>query len=156
LRYEQRGGGIRGIKLLKGGSSTRWEVANFTARIVRDIILDDGEDQERKFGVEVQVGGKTLSLVLSVTEFRRMNWVLYKIGPEAVVYPGQQQHARAAIQSLSGPIQQERVFSHLGWREFGNQWVYLHAGGAIGAAGGVSGVEVRLPAALRSFQLQPA
>ena len=63
-----------------------------------------------------------------------MNWVLHRLGPQAIVYPGQHQHARAAIQWFSGPIRQERIFTHLGWRKQGAQYVYLHAGGALGAA----------------------
>lgn len=60
-----------------------------------------------------------------------MAWVLNKLGPSALIYPGQQQHARAAIQWLSGQIHQERVFTHLGWRKQGADWVYLHSGGAL-------------------------
>ena len=42
---------------------------------------------------------------------------------------------RAAIQVLSGAIRQERMFAHLGWRQHGPNWVYLHATGAMGADG---------------------
>jgi hypothetical protein len=156
IRYEQRGMGITGIKSLKSGRSKSWDVTNFGARIVRDLILDDGVDHGRKFEVEVTLNEKTLTAVLSTAEFVRMSWVLNKLGPEAIVYPGQQQHARAAIQSLSGAVRQERVFSHLGWRKCGAQWVYLHAGGAVGPEGYVGGLNVTLPAALQSYRFLPA
>ena len=83
-----------------------------------------------------------------------MAWVVSKLGPQAIIYPGQQQHARAAIQSLSGPIRQERIFTHLGWSKEGSQWLYLHSGGALGSGGQFSTVQVRLPAALRAYQIE--
>ena len=83
-----------------------------------------------------------------------MGWVLNKLGPQAIIYPGQQQHARAAFQWLSGEIRQEQVFAHLGWRRHGSHWVYLHAGGALGADGSQAGVQVQLPVALQSYQLR--
>ncbi len=83
-----------------------------------------------------------------------MVWVLNKLGPQAIIYPGQQQHARAAIQWLSGEIPQEHIFTHLGWRNHGSQWVYLHAGGAVAAVGLLSGVQVQVPAALQPYQVQ--
>jgi hypothetical protein len=75
------------------------------------------------------------------------------LGPRAIIYPGQDQHARAAIQSLSGAILQERIFTHLGWRKEGSQWLYLHAAGALGSGGQIPTVQMRLPAALRAFQM---
>jgi hypothetical protein len=47
------------------------------------------------------------------------------------------------------------VYAHLGWREVAGQWVYLHAGGAIGATGLQADVEVRVAEALRRFRLPP-
>lgn len=155
VRYEQSGKGIDATKLLKSGRLKSWKIANFSARIIRDLVLDDGEHWGRKFGVEAEVNGKTIAFDLSVAEFTRMNWVLHRLGPEAIVYPGQQQHARAAIQALSCQIKQELVYSHLGWKKCGTQWIYLHAGGALGADGSVPGIEVKLPFPLRFFQFQP-
>ena len=109
LPYEQTGAGIiRRLALANG----RWKmipVTNFTARIVRHIIMDDGEEERREFGVEAEVAGQKLAFSISAAEFGRMGWVLQKLGPEAIVYPGQQQHARAAIQELSGPIRRECI-----------------------------------------------
>jgi hypothetical protein len=130
-------------------------VANFTARIVSDIVVDDGSGVERReFEVEAEVGGRLLSFTLPAAEFGRMGWVLDKLGPQAIVYPGQQQHARAAIQSLSASIRQQRIFAHLGWRQQNSHWVYLHAGGALGCRGPCSGLEVQPPAALQPYQLR--
>jgi hypothetical protein len=123
---------------MEPSASGAWKtrtVANFRARIVRDLLLDDGREQKRHFGLEAQLGGRRVAFVLSAAEFYRMAWVLHKLGPQAIIYPGQQQHARAAIQWLSGKIPQEHIFAHLGWRKHGEHWVYLHSGGALGVGG---------------------
>jgi hypothetical protein len=84
-----------------------------------------------------------------------MGWVLNQLGPQAIIYPGQQQHARAAIQCLSGAIRQERIFAHLGWRKHGGLWMYLHASGAIGAERTRCDFQMQLPAALQHYQVRP-
>src|SRR5450631_2661498 len=116
LRYEQRGAGLVRVERAATGRFKSTAVANFHARIVRDIVVDDGETERRDFGIEAELGGQTSSFTLSAAEFSRMGWVLNRLGPQAIIYPGQQQHARAAIQWLSGTIRQERIFAHLGWR----------------------------------------
>src|SRR5215467_1743222 len=153
-RYEQRGAGIVRRETCASG---RWRiipVANFNARIVRDILLDDGEQERREFCVEAELGERKLAFAVSAAEFGRMGWVLQKLGPEAIVFPGQQQHARAAIQLLSGPIRQERIFTHLGWRKHDVQWLYLFAAGAMAADGPLSDVQVQLPTPLQHYQLR--
>jgi hypothetical protein len=130
-------------------------LANFTARIVGDILRDDGEQERREFGMGADIRGCKVAFPISAVEFGRMNWVLRRLGPQAIVYPGQQQHARAAIQWFSGPIRQERIFTHLGWRKQGTEYMYLHAGGALGADGPLSGVEVQLPSTLQLYQMRP-
>jgi hypothetical protein len=45
------------------------------------------------------------------------------------------------------------IYGHLGWRKIGDHWVYLHAGGAIGADGLVNGIEVLPPEALARYVL---
>src|ERR1700685_4188983 len=147
----------------RGTEMIRWEqldngrrkiiaVANFTARIVRDRVLDDEAGPRREFAMEAGLGGQRLAFSVSAAEFGRMGWVLNKLGPQAIVYPGQQQHARAAIQWLSGTIAREHVFTHLGWRRHGLNWIYLQAGGALGAEGLRCDVQVQLPAALEHYR----
>jgi hypothetical protein len=85
-----------------------------------------------------------------------MRWVTEHLGAHAVVYAGQgtADHARTAIQLLSGAPISRTVYMHSGWRKLGNAWVYLHGGGAIGVAGAVDGVEVSLPPELAPFKLE--
>lgn len=153
LRYEQRGETMVRLERLENGCSRVRAVTNFAARIVRDIVLDDGETEKRNFGLEAEIDGRRIAFSIPATEFGQMRWVLAKLGPQAIIYPGQQAHARAAVQYLSGQVQQERVFTHLGWKKDGANWIYLHAAGALGADGPVGGFKVQLPA-MHNFQLR--
>jgi hypothetical protein len=155
-RYQRSDAGMLHIERLQKGCSKVTTVSNFYARIIGDLIVDDGEEERREFRLEAELAGQTLVFAVSAAEFGRMGWVLKKLGPQAIIYPGQQQHARAAIQWLSGKIQQERIFAHLGWRKPGPHWVYLHAGGALGADGPLAGVQVQLPEALQPYQFLPS
>src|ERR1035441_8842007 len=155
-RYEQRGAGMVRIERPEKGRAKVTALANFSARIVGDLIVDDGDQELREFRLEAEVAGQTLTFSVSAVEFSGMGWVLKRLGPQAIVYPGQQHHARAAIQWLSGQIRQERIFAHLGWCEHGPHWMYLHAGGALGVDGPLPSVQVQLPAALQSYHLLPS
>src|ERR1035441_350516 len=154
FRYQIRGTDMVRQERLADGRHRLIPVANFRACIVSDIILDDGVEQQRHCGVEAELDGQKVVFTVPAVEFGRMGWVLPRLGPRAIIYPGQTQHARAAIQELSGPIRQERIFSHLGWRKPDLDWVYLHAGGALGAAGLRSDWQVQLPAPLQDYRLQ--
>jgi hypothetical protein len=110
---------------------------------VRDIVYDDDAHQ-REFVLDVEMGAHKFTVTVLVAEFSRMEWVLKHLGPHAILYPGKRQHARAAIQSLSGSVVREQIFSTLGWRKHATDWIYVQSNGAIGAAGIVPGAEVRL------------
>jgi hypothetical protein len=116
FQYQIRGTGMVRQQRLPDGRLRLIPVANFRASIVTDIILDDGAEQRRHCGVEAELDGQKVVFTVPAAEFGRMGWVLSRLGPRAIVYPGQMQHARAAIQELSGPIRQERIFAHLGTR----------------------------------------
>src|SRR5580658_8494534 len=151
--YEYSGTHMVRRDQLADGRVRRTPVANFWARIVSDIVRDDGVRAQREFGVEVELGECLEAFTMPAAEFGRMGWVLDRLGPQAIIYPGQQQHARAAIQSLSGAIRQEQIFTHLGWSKRGQDWMYLQSGGALSASGIVTECQVRLPASLQNYQI---
>ena len=153
--YEQRDGAMLRRARLHNGRLRYTPLANFTARIVSDILRDDAEQEQREFEIEAELGGCKVAFQLSAAEFGRMNWVLHRLGPRAIIYPGQHQHARAAIQWFSDLIRKERIFTHLGWRKHGEQYMYLHAGGPLGADGSISEVQVQLPSTLQLYKMQP-
>src|SRR5260370_13499862 len=105
--YQARGADL--VRLIRCANSD-WKsvtIANFQARIIDDILVDDGTARpERYFVVRSVVGDETLTFELPASEFAAMRWVLPHLGPHAIIYPGQQQHVRAAIQHLSDRITQ--------------------------------------------------
>jgi len=132
-------------------------LSNFTARIVADVVEDDGAENRRLFEIVAQRSGRTVRVSVPAQAFALMNWPMEHLGAGALLYPGlgAKDHARAAIQLLSGDPPVQQVYAHTGWRQVGEgadgaEWAYLHAGGAIGAAGPV---QVRLPPALERFAL---
>ena len=131
-------------------------LTNFSARIVAQLVEDDGAEQRRLLEVQGAVGTRTPRFQLPASSFATMNWPTEHLGANAVVYAGMslRDHARAAIQLLSGEVPERVVYTHLGWREVDGDWVYLHGGGAIGRAGPVGdGVETRLDGALARYLL---
>ena len=126
---------------LKKGATKVIPIANFTARILRDLVLDDCP-AHRQFEIHAKLPGQEKIVVISASAFHRMNWVLDQLGPQAIVYPGQQQNTHARlIQALSGFIAlQQCAFSHLGWQKVNEDWLYLDAGG-----GGVFSPGASLP-----------
>jgi len=133
-------------------------LTNFSARIVGELVRDDGAETQRLFEIEAGLNGRTSRFSLSASKFMRMDWPAEHLGAAAVVSPGfgLRDHARAAIQELSGPdIPERQVFAHLGWREIGGVWHFLHSGGAVGPNGAAGSVEVDPPRELSAYRLPP-
>lgn len=131
-------------------------LTNFTARIISDITHDDGAETTRAFEIEARLGERSATFTVPVIQFAGMRWPTEHLGAQAVVYAGQgtADHTRVAIQLMSQSPARRTIYAHTGWRKIANDWVYLHAGGAIGAAGAVEGSEVSLPPQLSAFKLE--
>jgi hypothetical protein len=143
--YEATPNGMVWNKPTRDGVSPT-PLTNFTARIVSDVVEDDGAEERHTFEVEAEVGGRTRRFEVPAISYAPMGWVARHLGAGAFVYPGfgYEKHAAVAIQSLSGEIAEHKVFAHAGWREIDGAWAYLHAGGAIGPNGPLAGVEVAM------------
>lgn len=131
-------------------------LSNFTARIRADIRKDDGAEVQRLFEIEARLGSRCVRKAIPADRFASMIWVADLLGAQAILYPGQatKGHTRVAIQKLSQQeVAEQCVYAHLGWRKIDERWVYLHAGGAIGAEGVVGGIAVQVSDALARFQL---
>ncbi len=130
-------------------------LANFIAKIVGDIIEDDGITIRRALEIESRFRGESKRFTVPVSGFPSMNWVNEQLGPLASISAGMgaKDRFREAIQLLSDEPAVTRVYSHLGWRQMDDgKWAYLHAGGAIGADGPLD-VQVRLFGPLERFRL---
>ncbi|HEY8450486.1 MAG TPA: DUF3854 domain-containing protein, partial [Bacillota bacterium] len=130
-------------------------LGHFTARIVEEVVEDDGAERVRRFVIEGELpDGRPLPTVaVAASEFAGMGWVTREWGTRAIVTAGSsvKDALREAIQHLSGEPPVRHIYTHAGWRRIDGRWVFLHGGGAIG----VDGVETRLPERLARYSLPP-
>lgn len=136
-------------------------LTTFTCEIRASVFVDDGVATTQYLELAVTCAGLERHVEVLASRFSSMDWVAADLDSTHVILAGlsARDHARAAIQVLSPAPATKRVYAHTGWRQLRAagaaraQWAFLHAGGAIGAAGTVPGVGVRLPEALEKFVL---
>jgi len=139
--------------------TSKIQLTNFKARILSDIVHDNGQEKERIFDIEVTVAGATKQFEIPTNRFQGMSWVTEQLGPGAIVYAGSttKDHARVAIQQLSDGFETKQVFVHTGWRKMeSGDWYFLHGGGAIGTVGTVGTVkeiDINLNSEIFSYHL---
>ncbi|MDG4595870.1 MAG: hypothetical protein P9F75_09300 [Candidatus Contendobacter sp.] len=149
-RYVATPTGIKAVRWNAQGEPEETALCNFTARIVRETVEDDGLDVQRKLTLTGEQGGRPFHTPpISFEEFAALNWPAKFGGSHCIAEPGngKRDTLRAAIQTLShagGAVEQRTVYTHTGWRKVDGAWCYLHGGGAIGAAGPVPGIDVDL------------
>ena len=150
--YRETPAGLVWDKPTANGTVTT-PLTNFRARIIAQVVEDDGAEQRRLFEIEGALGTRTARCTLAAPAFSMMNWPTEHLGANAVTYAGMglRDHARVAIQLLSGEPPERMVYTHTGWREIGGEWVYLHGGGAIGPVG--ERVETHLEGVLSRYVL---
>lgn len=155
--YRATPAGIEWLKPDKQGlgNPTPMLLSNFAAKIVADVAEDDGAEVRRVFEIQSYLNERIKTFRVASDKYTSMNWVTEHMGAAAILYPGTgtKDHARAAIQLLSGDIPERVIFTHLGWRKIEDRWFYLHAGGAIGAEGAVDGIDVAITSTLAGYQL---
>jgi hypothetical protein len=134
------------------------QLANFNAEIIEDVKLDDGSGvTQRQFVVDGSLGRAALGRVeIAADEFSTMRWLAIAWGARPRITPGSFHKERVAdaIKMFSSAARRS-VYTHLGWRRIDGEWVYLHAGGGIGADGAVDSVEVKVDNALGQVRLPP-
>jgi len=152
--YEAAPHGLFWIRRTKD-ADVRTQLTNFTAEIVSDTGEDDGVETHHIFQIEARLDNQTRRFPVSARQFHAMQWPIEHLGAQAIVFPGfgLADHARAAIQFLSRNIVNQQVFTHTGWRKIDGGWAYLHAAGAIGPAGPLGGVQIRLSGTLSRYEL---
>jgi DNA primase catalytic core len=155
VRYRATRHGLVWEKPTQDGPPTDVLLTNFTATIATEIIEDDGAELQLRFALTAQLNGKMHCFEIPAAQFVGMSWVTAHLGAMAIVMPGMtlKDHARAAIQLLSPQVDHRRVYTHLGWRHIGEDWRYLHAGGAIGMHGAVEDITVAPGQALAAYHL---
>ena len=124
-------------------------LGNFAARITEEVIADDGATQHGELVIDGTLADGTALAPARVAlpRFAGLDWVLAQWGTRAVVVAGfgNRDRLREAIQRLSPDVVRRREYTHPGWRWLDDHgWCYLHAGGAVGAAGNVEDAAVNL------------
>jgi hypothetical protein len=131
-------------------------LANFAADIVEDQIFDDGAVEQRRYKIHgtLSDGTELPVIIVPATEYFGAGWVGPRWGARAIVYTGLGTSTICeAIQTVSGAVAEKHIFGHLGWRKVDDEWLYLHAGGAIGADGPVPAITVEIEGELSFFAL---
>jgi hypothetical protein len=130
-------------------------LTNFRARIIAEVIEDDGVDSARFYEIEAEVGGRPRRFTIPAREFGPMVWPAIHLGASAFLYPGAtlKDHARVAIQMLSGRPPERCIYTHTGWREIDGGWKYLHGHGSIPSHPEMAAVDIRLPGIIQGFAL---
>lgn len=126
-------------------------LANFEARIIEELIEDNGLETIYFYGIEGTCRGKKLSRInIPANSFNPMNW-LPQWGSQVIIEPGQavKDYVRHSIQVRSDDIKREVCYTHTGWRKIKDEWCYLSASGALGA----ENVSVKLSRELGRYSL---
>jgi hypothetical protein len=125
----------------------RRPLCNFQASITEEVIHDNGAEAETLFLIEgcLSDGTHLPPIEISASRFAGMGWVSGEWGARPLVHAGNsvKDHLRAAIQGIIPCDKRRTVYGHTGWRKIGEDWVFLHGGGAIGAKGNLAELEVR-------------
>ena len=137
----------------RGLQLSETQLTNYQASIKANIVLDDGVECKREFEIESELMGAKYRLTIPASEFVSMNWPIERMGACAITFPNQREYARTAIQSLSIMAEERYIHVHTGWRKVGGRWLFLHAEGAICAAGLASDAKVQLSGALGRYAL---
>lgn len=150
--YEMTDKGLLWWKPGREGAHVPTLLANFTAEIVEDVMVDDGVETSRAFKIEATLGKRVRTFTVTQTQFGFMNWPSKHLGARANVYPGHEGHTRSAIIDLSKHTVERYLYRHTGWRDIDGKQVYLHAGGGIDSKGAVK-VDTQLHSTLGRFHL---
>lgn len=150
------------IILLKPGKDDEpieKKIANFSAEIIEEEILDNGHDLLRTFVVAgIGQNGKILpKLRVPATHFSGLTWALLGWGPKLVIYQGNgnTDHVRVAIQLASKNIRTSVGYSYIGPKKLDDgSWVFLHNGGALSANGNDINVNVQMPRHLSPYRFE--
>jgi hypothetical protein len=147
----------------EGGGNINSEVliplANFSAIVVEERRVDDGAEVDHRSIIRATLPRPTGPLVRDIDvptdKFSSLAWVTTKLGHQYIVNAGTatRDHLRCCIQRFSDEIHVRDVYAHTGWRQIDGRWLYLHAGGAIGADGLDTSLSIELPEQLAHYNL---
>ncbi|MBU0494998.1 MAG: DUF927 domain-containing protein, partial [Chloroflexi bacterium] len=135
--YEDRAGELWYIDPSRPWPQNEHRVAAFSARIVAERLVDDGAECVTWFDLAGELRhGRGFEISIPAATFadpqRLETALLDAVGSAAVIEPRRGAYFKRAVQYLSPAPARREVFSHTGWRTFGERRVFLTAGGALG------------------------
>jgi hypothetical protein len=133
----------------------RVQLANFSAKIMKEIRILDGINTETTMVMEGRKGKTALPPVrISGSNWHTMAWVLQHWGSGCVIFPHSnvKEDLRAAIQ-LASKAELHIIYRYIGWNDTANGRQYLHKGGAVTKDGLDATVSVELPSELSRYTL---
>lgn len=141
-----------------GPREVRELLSRWTARIVEEVNRHEAGAIRKQFLIHaVRPDGATADAVVDAKTFGDMAWVAEQLGSGWIVEAGRaiKDHLRVAIQVLSAGdgVATADVHTSTGWIKIGDQWIYLHAGGAIGNVPAESSLRVEVQPALSRYRL---
>jgi len=150
--------GEDGIELRTGrGDNITYElIANFSARIIRQIDFVEDESLGRSFELHATLRGRAVTVHVPAADFEKLDWVKEQLGAEAwmIASPSMRREIPSIIQRESlGRIETERVYTSTGWIRHDAQDVFVHASGGLGSNGLLTDLRVELPTQLNKVQL---
>lgn len=146
-----------GIWFVAGDDKPDQILTNFTARISKNQMLDDGVETQHRYEITATVDGKQRLIQVPAGKYSEMGWVAEQLGAKAVLKAGYgyKDKVREAIQTLEiDACVDETIYTHTGWRKTERGWVYLHGDGAIGADGICCDVTTKLEGVMARYQLK--
>lgn len=146
-------GNLCGVSYKKDGFPKYTPLANFMAKATRIVCKDDGVERQMHYqmeGIIIKTQQELHPILVPAADFPGLTW-LHQWGLAPNIEPGHlaKDQVRHAIQTFSQDLQNENVYTHLGWRRIDGQWCYLHAGGCVGP----SNVKVEVDDRLRRYKL---
>lgn len=155
-RYEIVNGQVSWMRQTEAGSMPV-PLCNCECYIVGYELRDDGQNVDALFIIEgSQKGIPFPAARVPVDQLSSFRWMDRYWRGRAVPSPGMLMKERLAyaLRTMNRDEWDETtVYTHIGWRALEGEQVYLHAGGAIGAAGAVEGLAVEPGKAASSYLL---
>ena len=113
-------------------------IANFTARILEELMYDDGERAELKYRIKGERGDESYpEVIVPAEEFNSLKFVEMNWGCTAQIFPGHgvRDKLRHAIQVNSEEVTRTTIYTHTGIREINGKLTYLSSSGALDCEG---------------------
>jgi hypothetical protein len=152
VEFEERDGELWRVRTTTSRAPTSRRVCNFMPRVVERVEVHDGSGEDSfRFVLDIQCRGWIERVEIDVS--RPLAFVPRVAGLVVEANREKDLHEAIARSAVNAPIVHR--YAHTGWirHPTTGDWVFLHAGGAIGGAGARDGIHATLGERLRHYAL---